>query len=130
MNKITILLAATAMLCGCSQHASLGPVPGVDREASFDCTRTDGARASQSVVETIGPDRDGSLVLTSDQGLRQRLKPVASGPNRLFASRRYAWKSTGSTGVLTDVENILSYHCREILPAGSLRSPAWPRGRI
>jgi len=130
MNKITILLAATAMLCGCSQRAPSGPVPGIDREASFDCTRTDGASASQSIVETIGPDRDGSLVLTSDKGLRQRLTPIASGPNRLFASPLYAWKSTGSTGVLTDVENILSYNCHEIAPAGGLRFPAWPRRRI
>jgi len=131
MNKITILFAAASMLCGCSQRASFGPVPGVDREASFECTRTDGASARQSVVRTIGPDHDGKgLVLTSDRGPRQLLTPVAGGPNHLFASPLYAWKSTGSTGVLTDVENILSYDCREVPSPGAVRFPAWPRGRI
>lgn len=131
MNKIAILLAATAVLCGCNQRASFGPVPGVDREASFDCTRKDGASAIQSIVETIRPDRDGKgLVLMSDSGPRQLLTPVASGSGRLFASPLYAWKSTGSTGVLTDVENILSYNCREIPPPGTVPFPPWLRGRI
>lgn len=131
MNKITILLAAMAVLCGCSQRALFSSAPGIDREASFDCTRTDGASASQNIVETIGPDRDGKgLVLMSDSGPRQLLTPVASNSGRLFASPLYAWKSTGSTGVLTDVENIQSYNCREITPPGTVPFPSWLRERI
>ena len=124
MRGPLILAVPVVALAGCAGLPRPAASPGSVQAGSFDCAPTDAAGGRRRLV-SIAPDRSaGSIDLKLPSGQQFALSPLGTGSDRLYSGPRYAWRAGGDTGVLTDIENIQTYRCRQVGNAQAAASPA------
>lgn len=113
MRRLLILAVPVVALAGCAGLSKLATPPGTVQAGSFDCTPTDASGGRHRLV-SIAPNRgvqDLDLKLESGQ---HTLSLLAGGADRLYSGPLYAWRAGRDTSVLTDIENIRTYSCRQV----------------
>lgn len=114
MRNLLNLAILLVTLDGCTGLAKLTMSPRSTQAISYDCTPADNAGVRHLTV-AVAPDRNGrELDLKLDAGQPFVLSPLAGATARLYTSPLYAWRAGSNVSVLTDVENIQTYNCRQI----------------
>jgi hypothetical protein len=116
MTRWGLMLALAVTAAGC---ARLGPDAGARQVAAYQCVASDasaqGAAAAQSQKGrrlTVQYDPRGQQALMSFDGGSINYLPLVPGvKDRLFANEKYAWKSSGNGGQLTDIAEVQTYSC-------------------
>jgi hypothetical protein len=111
----TVLPACgTLLLAGCAQPAAPAP-PSVPVEArAYVCRLSDAPAASGAEQHvTVSPDdqRKSLLLRVNGQTGWRALALLAGSGAPVYADTTYAWRATGTAGVLTDIRNVQTYNC-------------------
>jgi hypothetical protein len=108
MIRLEIALALALAVAGCSR-----PDAGARQVATYQCQPSDaGAAQGKGRRLTVLYDARGQQALLSlDGGSVNYLNLVPDVKERLFANAKYAWKSTGDVGQLTDIAEVQVYSC-------------------
>ncbi|OWJ63825.1 hypothetical protein [Inquilinus limosus] len=118
------MLALAVTAAGCAR-------PGAEagrQVVVYQCVATDasapGAAAAQGQKGqrlTVQYDPRGQQALTSLDGGSVNYLPLVPGvKDRLYANSKYAWKTSGNGGQLTDIAEVQTYSCtRSAEPAAA-----------
>lgn len=110
MTRWGLMLALAVTAAGC---ARLGPDAGARQVAAYQCVASDASAQGQKGRRlTVQYDPRGQQALMSLDGGSINYLPLVPGvKDRLFANAKYAWKSSGNSGQLTDLAEVQTYSC-------------------
>ena len=114
MRGLLTFAVPVAVLVGCAPLSKLATPPASVQAGSWDCAPTGtSSRRHRQVSISPNPNVRG-LDLKLDSGQQFSLSPLAGGTDHLFSGPLYAWRAGGDTSVLTDIQNIQLYNCRQV----------------
>lgn len=124
MIRWGLMLALAVTAAGCARP---GADAGARQVAAYQCVASDAsapgaaAQGEKGRRLTVQYDPRGQQALTSLDGGSVNYLPLVPGvKDRLFANSKYAWKTSGNGGQLTDIAEVQTYSCtRSAEPAAA-----------
>ena len=126
MRHSLVLAILLVTLGGCAGLTKLTASPKGVQTGSYDCAPA-GRPGMRHLTAAVAPDRNGrDLDLTLEPRRQLILSPLGGASGQLYSSPLYAWRAGSDMSVLTDVENIQTYDCRQL---GDGKAVTLPGGR-
>jgi len=115
-RRLSMVLAtcATLLLAGCAQPIAPASPPVPIEARAYVCRLNDAPAASGAEQHvTVRPDdqRTGLLLRVNGQSGWRALAALAGSGAPVYADTTYAWRTTGTSGMLTDIRNVQTYNC-------------------
>jgi len=122
MTRWGLMLALAVTAAGCARLG--GADAGARQVAAYQCVASDASAPAATQGQKVQYDPRGQQALMSlDSGNINYLPLVPGVKDRLYANAKYAWKTSGNGGQLTDIAEVQTYSCTRSADVAAAAGP-------